>query len=67
MLRKLTEEAWILYLKILDIEHKPEFLSKDEDRIYKLTDQAYYRYLRRRHALELHIVRELKRQTTQRR
>lgn len=64
MLRQLTEEAWILYLKILDIERKPDFSSEYEDRIYKLTDQAYFRYMRRRHALELHIVRELKRQTT---
>lgn len=61
MLRKLTEEAWILYVKILDVERKPNFLSKDDDRIYRLTDQAYYRYIRRRQALELHFIRELKR------
>lgn len=62
MLRQLTEEAWILYLKILDIERKPGFLSEYEDRIYKLTDQAYSRYMRRRHALELHIIRDYNRQ-----
>lgn len=52
MLSKLTEEAWILYLKILDIERKPDF-----DRVYKLIDRAYSRYIRRRHSLELHIIR----------
>ncbi|PPK73001.1 hypothetical protein B0F87_11547 [Methylobacter tundripaludum] len=53
MIRKLTGEAWILYLKILDVERIPDFSIKREDRIYRLTDQAYYRYVRRRNALEL--------------
>lgn len=64
MLRQLTEEAWILYLKILDIERKPDTSNEHEDRIYKLTDQVYSRYRRRRHALELHIISDFNRQTT---
>jgi hypothetical protein len=64
MLRQLTEEAWVLYLKILDIERKPSFSSEHENRIYKLTDQVYSRYIRRRHALELHIIRNTNKQTT---
>lgn len=50
MRRKLTEEAWELYLKILDME--PSLSTEREQKIYRLTDQAYYRYLRRRNALE---------------
>lgn len=52
MLRKLTEEAWELYLKILDMDRASDISIKQEQRIYKLTDQSYYRYLRRRKALE---------------
>lgn len=63
MLSKLTEEAWILYLKILDIERKPDYLDKYENRRYKLIDRAYSRYIRRRHALELGIIRSSNRQT----
>jgi len=51
MLRKLTEEAWELYLKILDME-LTSLSTEGEQKIYRLTDQAYYRYLRRRNALE---------------
>lgn len=64
MLNKLTEEAWILYLKILDIERKSDFLGNYEDRVYKLIDRAYSRYIRRRYALELHIIRNSNRQIT---
>jgi len=53
MIRKLTGEAWILYLKMLDVERIPDFSITREDRIYRLTDQAYYRYVRRRNALAL--------------
>lgn len=65
MLRKLTEEAWILYLKILDIERKPDNLDKHENRRYKLIDRAYSRYIRRRHALELGMIRNFNRQTAE--
>jgi len=51
MLRKLTEEAWILYLRILDIERISDFSIMREERIYRLTDQIYCRYKRRRTAL----------------
>lgn len=51
MLTKLTEEAWGLYLKILDIERTPDISIKYEERIYRLADQAYYRYVRRRNIL----------------
>ncbi len=51
MLTKLTEEAWVLYLKILDIKRIPDISIKREERIYRLTDQAYYRYVRRRNTL----------------
>ena len=54
-MKKLTEEAWDLYLKILDIERMPDVSIKLEDRIYKLTDQSYYRYARRRDALGLRM------------
>ncbi len=53
MIRKLTEEAWDLYLKILDIERIPGYSMELENRIYRLTDQIYYRYARRRHIWEL--------------
>jgi|GEM_PF-546281 len=56
MLRKLTEEAWILYLRILDIERISDFSIIREERIYRLTNQIYYRYKRRRTALELQII-----------
>ncbi|MFI3122081.1 MAG: hypothetical protein QX203_19110 [Methylococcaceae bacterium] len=52
MLRKLTEEAWELYLKMLDMGLTSDLSTEREQKIYKLTDQAYYRYLRRRNALE---------------
>ncbi|MGZ4978557.1 MAG: hypothetical protein ACXV8O_15510 [Methylobacter sp.] len=55
-MKKLTEEAWDLYLKILDIERVPDFSIKLENRIYKLTDQSYYRYARRRDALGLRML-----------
>lgn len=54
MLRKLTEEAWLLYLKVLDIERISDLSVKHEERIYRLTDQTYRRYLRRRNAWEFH-------------
>ncbi len=57
MIRKLTEEAWILYLKILDIDRISDYSIERENRIHRLTDQAYFRYLRRRRALELHTNR----------
>ncbi len=59
MLRKLTEEAWILYLKVLDIERISILSIKQEERIYRLTDQTYQRYLRRRNALEFQIIDKL--------
>jgi len=57
MLGKLTEEAWGLYLKILDIERISGFSIKRDERVYSLTDQIYYRYKRRRTALELQTIR----------
>lgn len=57
MLGKLTEEAWVLYLKILDIERISGFSIKRDERIYRLTDQIYYRYKRRRTTLELQTIR----------
>lgn len=53
MLRKLTEEAWGLYLKILDVDRISGFSTEREDRIHRLTDQVYCRYVRRRDALSL--------------
>lgn len=50
MLKTLTESAWGLYLRILDIERVADF-SK---RIDRLADRAYRRYIRRRDALGLH-------------
>jgi len=58
MLRKLTEEAWIFYLKILDIERIPGYSIDHEIRLNRLTDQTYYRYVRRRDAFELQIMGE---------
>lgn len=58
MLRELTEEAWVLYLKILDTDRISEFSIEREDRLHRLTDQAYYRYVRRRNSLDLQIIRE---------
>ncbi len=57
MLRKLTEEAWGVYLKILDVKHRQDVSVKQETRLYRLADQAYYRYIRRRRALELQSIR----------
>jgi len=48
MLRKLTMEAWILYLKILNAELISDFSIDYMDRQYRLADRAYYRYRRRR-------------------
>ncbi len=53
MLRKLTGEAWTLYLKILDVEC---ISIKHEQRIHRLTNQIYYRYVRRRNAMELQVI-----------
>ena len=50
MLRKLTTEAWLLYLKILNAEFIADLSMKNVDRQYKLADRAYYRYRRRRAA-----------------
>lgn len=58
MLRKLTEEAWVLYLKILDADRIFDCSIEREDRIHRLIDQAYCRYVRRRNALELPKMRE---------
>lgn len=56
-LRDLVDEAWQLYMKILDVERTSAFLNvglfnKDTDEQYKLTNKAYCRYKRRRNALE---------------
>jgi hypothetical protein len=48
MFRKLTLEAWLLYLKILNAEFISDFSKKCGDRQYRLADRAYYRYRRRR-------------------
>ncbi|MGR9014784.1 MAG: hypothetical protein ACU83U_14205, partial [Gammaproteobacteria bacterium] len=48
MLKKLTTEAWLLYLKILNAEFIADLSMKNVDRQYKLADRAYYRYRRRR-------------------
>lgn len=56
-LKDLVNEAWQLYMKILDVERTSAFLhigifNKDADEQYKLTNKAYSRYKRRRNALE---------------
>ena len=48
MLKKLTMEAWILYLKILNAELISDFSITNLNRQYRLADRAYYRYRRRR-------------------
>jgi len=48
MLRKLTLEAWTLYLKILNAELISDFSMNCIDRQHRLADRAYYRYRRRR-------------------
>ncbi len=59
MLRKLTEEAWVLYLKTLDVDRISEGSIGREDRIYRLIDRVYCRYARRRNTLELPHIRAL--------
>ncbi len=48
MFKKLTMEAWLLYLKILNAELISDFSINCMDRQYRLADRAYYRYRRRR-------------------
>ncbi|MGZ5052764.1 MAG: hypothetical protein ACXWF8_17595 [Methylobacter sp.] len=48
MLKKLTAEAWGLYLKILNTEFVPDFSKNRMDKQSRLADRAYYRYRRRR-------------------
>jgi len=50
MLKRLTYEAWFLYLKILDIERYCRFQKKTDDRVSKLLNRAHQRYERRRDA-----------------
>ena len=53
MLRQLTDDAWILYLKILKVkQYAPDFLINGMDKRYKLAERAYSRYERRRDAWE---------------
>ncbi len=58
MIGKLTEEAWVLYLKILDIDRVSSYSIERENRIARLTDRTYLRYLRRRCAMELHLIKK---------
>jgi hypothetical protein len=46
--KKLTMEAWLLYLKILNIELISDFSATHINRQYRLADRAYYRFRRRR-------------------
>ncbi len=66
MLRKLTDEAWEFYLKILDIDRVSDYSIERENRIHKLIDRAYFRYARRRVALELYAIKERQRQAINR-
>lgn len=51
MLRQLTGDAWILYLKILKLkQYTADFLSNDMDKRFTLAERAYRRYERRRDA-----------------
>ncbi|TRW90728.1 hypothetical protein EKO24_018195 [Candidatus Methylobacter oryzae] len=58
MIGKLTEEAWVLYLKILDVNRASSYSIEHESRINRLTDRIYLRYLRRRCAMELHLTKK---------
>lgn len=55
--RNLVDEAWQLYIKILNVERASAFshiglFNRDSDDHYKLTNKAYCRYKRRRNVLE---------------
>jgi hypothetical protein len=57
ILRGLVDEAWQLYIKILDSERTSTFLhvgifNRGADKQYRLTNKAYCRYKRRRIALD---------------
>lgn len=53
----LVNEAWQLYMRILNVERASTFLhiglfNRDTGEHYKLTNKAYCRYKRRRNVLE---------------
>jgi hypothetical protein len=53
MLRQLTDDAWSLYLKIIQLtQHAPYFSVNGIIKLYKLAERAYRRYERRRDAWE---------------
>lgn len=65
MIGQLTEEAWSLYLKILDIDRASGNSIERENKIHRLTDQTYLRYLRRRCALDIPIIKKCKQPPTE--
>jgi len=46
-LKRLTYDAFELFLKISNIQSSSDFPIKRVDKLYKLADKAYYRYKRR--------------------
>ncbi|MGZ4976574.1 MAG: hypothetical protein ACXV8O_05415 [Methylobacter sp.] len=46
-LKKLTYDAFELYLKISNIKDLSSLSIKRVDKLYELADRAYYRYKRR--------------------
>jgi len=53
MLKQLTDDAWNLYLKIIQLtQYAPIFSVNGIIKLYKLAERAYRRYERRRDAWE---------------
>ena len=54
-LKELTEQAFALYRRILDVEGMSDFSSHRANRLRHLADRAFDRYTRRKNAYERFI------------
>jgi hypothetical protein len=55
ILKELTDQAFALYRKILDVEGMSDFSSHRAKRLRHLADKAFVRYTRRKIAYERFI------------
>jgi len=53
--RELTDQAFALYRRILEVEGMSDFSSRRAKRLRHLADRAFNRYTRRKNAYELSI------------
>ncbi len=53
--RELTDQAFALYRRILEVEGMSDFSSRRANRLRHLADRAFNRYTRRKNAYERFI------------